>query len=99
MPRRWTATATSRSSAASSCRSACRRSPTTLILNFIQLWNEFLFAVVLITDPTSGTLPDRHPGLHGRPFPDIGMIAAGVMISVVPVIIVYIFFSEKLIRA
>jgi ABC-type glycerol-3-phosphate transport system permease component len=34
----------------------------------------------------------------GDHFQDIGMIAAGVMISVVPVIIVYIFFSEKLIR-
>ena len=30
---------------------------TTIILNFIQLWNEFLFAVVLVNDPSLRTLP------------------------------------------
>lgn len=71
---------------------------TTLILNFIQLWNEFLFAVVLITDPDKRTLPIGIRAFMGDHFQDIGMIAAGVMISVIPVIIAYVFFSEKLIR-
>jgi ABC-type glycerol-3-phosphate transport system permease component len=71
---------------------------TTLILNFIQLWNEFLFAVVLITDPDKRTLPIGIRAFMGDHFQDIGMIAAGVMISVVPVILAYMFFSEKLIR-
>ncbi|WP_315833783.1 carbohydrate ABC transporter permease [Bradyrhizobium prioriisuperbiae] len=71
---------------------------TTLILNFIQLWNEFLFAVVLITDPEKRTLPIGIRAFMGDHFQDIGMIATGVMISVIPVIIVYVFFSEKLIR-
>ncbi|MGY2053086.1 carbohydrate ABC transporter permease [Methylobacterium sp. JK268] len=71
---------------------------TTVILNFIQLWNEFLFAVVLITDPDKRTLPVGIRAFMGDHFQDIGMIAAGVMISVVPVILAYAFFSEKLIR-
>jgi ABC-type glycerol-3-phosphate transport system permease component len=71
---------------------------TTLILNFIQLWNEFLFAVVLITDPDKRTLPIGIRAFMGDHFQDIGMIATGVMISVIPVIIAYVFFSEKLIR-
>lgn len=71
---------------------------TTLILNFIQLWNEFLFAVVLITDPDKRTLPIGIRAFMGDHFQDIGMIAAGVMISVIPVILAYAFFSEKLIR-
>ncbi|WNJ93381.1 carbohydrate ABC transporter permease [Bosea sp. 685] len=71
---------------------------TTLILNFIQLWNEFLFAVVLITDPEKRTLPIGIRAFMGDHFQDIGMIATGVMISVIPVIIAYVFFSEKLIR-
>ncbi|MGU3496757.1 carbohydrate ABC transporter permease [Xanthobacteraceae bacterium A53D] len=71
---------------------------TTLILNFIQLWNEFLFAVVLISDPEKRTLPIGIRAFMGDHFQDIGMIAAGVMISVIPVIIAYAFFSEKLIR-
>lgn len=71
---------------------------TTLILNFIQLWNEFLFAVVLISDPDKRTLPIGIRAFMGDHFQDIGMIAAGVMISVIPVIAAYAFFSEKLIR-
>jgi ABC-type glycerol-3-phosphate transport system permease component len=71
---------------------------TTLILNFIQLWNEFLFAVVLITDPDKRTLPIGIRAFMGDHFQDIGLIATGVVISVIPVIVAYVFFSEKLIR-
>jgi ABC-type glycerol-3-phosphate transport system permease component len=71
---------------------------TTLILNFIQLWNEFLFAVVLITDPEKRTLPIGIRAFMGDHFQDIGLIATGVMVSVIPVILAYVFFSEKLIR-
>ena len=71
---------------------------TTIILNFIQLWNEFLFAVVLLSDQGARTLPIGIRAFMGDHFQDIGMIAAGVMISVIPVILAYAFFSEKLIR-
>ena len=71
---------------------------TTVILNFIQLWNEFLFAVVLINDPNSSTLPIGIRRFMGDYFQDIGMIATGMMIAVIPVVIVYAFFSEKLIQ-
>lgn len=71
---------------------------TTVILNFILLWNEFLFAVVLITDDELRTLPAGIQRFMGDHFQDIGMIATGVMISVIPVILVYAFFSEKLIQ-
>ncbi len=71
---------------------------TTVILNFILLWNEFLFATVLITDEGLRTLPVGIQRFMGDHFQDVGMIATGVMISVIPVIIVYAFFSEKLIQ-
>lgn len=71
---------------------------TTMILNFIQLWNEFLFAVVLITDQDMMTLPVGIRRFMGDYFQDIGMIATGMMIAVIPVVVVYAFFSEKLIQ-
>ncbi|HEX7075428.1 MAG TPA: carbohydrate ABC transporter permease [Hyphomicrobiaceae bacterium] len=71
---------------------------TTVILNFILLWNEFLFAVVLITDEANRTLPLGIQRFIGDTQEDIGMIATGLMIAIVPVIIVYAFFSEKLIQ-
>jgi multiple sugar transport system permease protein/raffinose/stachyose/melibiose transport system permease protein len=71
---------------------------TTVILNFILLWNEFLYAVVLITDEANRTLPLGIQRFMGDQLEDVGMIATGLMIAIVPVIIVYAFFSEKLIQ-
>ncbi len=71
---------------------------TTIILNFILLWNEFLFAVVLITDEANRTLPLGIQRFIGDTQEDIGMIATGLMIAILPVIAVYAFFSEKLIQ-
>ena len=71
---------------------------TTIILNLITLWNEFLYAVVLISDDSKRTLPLGIQKFMGDQLEDIGMIATGMMISVIPVILLYAFFSEKLIR-
>ena len=69
-----------------------------MILNFILLWNEFLYAVVLITSDASRTLPLGVQKFTGDQFSDVGMIATGAMISVIPVILAYALFSEKVIR-
>jgi multiple sugar transport system permease protein/raffinose/stachyose/melibiose transport system permease protein len=71
---------------------------TTVILNFILLWNEFLYAVVLITEEKNRTLPLGIQRFMGDQLEDVGMIATGLMIAVVPVIVVYAFFSERLIQ-
>jgi multiple sugar transport system permease protein/raffinose/stachyose/melibiose transport system permease protein len=71
---------------------------TTIILNFIHLWNEFLYAVVLITDEEKRTLPLGIMKFMGDQLQDVGMIATGMMIAVIPVILVYVFFSERLIQ-
>jgi ABC-type glycerol-3-phosphate transport system permease component len=71
---------------------------TTVILNFILLWNEFLYAVVLITDEANRTLPLGIQRFMGDQLEDVGMIATGLMIAILPVIVVYAFFSEKLIQ-
>jgi ABC-type glycerol-3-phosphate transport system permease component len=71
---------------------------TIVILDTILLWNEFLYAVVLITDESNRTLPLGIQRFMGDQLEDVGMIATGLMIAIVPVILVYAFFSEKLIQ-
>jgi ABC-type glycerol-3-phosphate transport system permease component len=71
---------------------------TTVILNFILLWNEFLYAVVLITEESNRTLPLGIQQFIGDSQEDVGMIATGLMIAIIPVIVVYAFFSERLIQ-
>lgn len=71
---------------------------TTVILNMIYIWNEFLFAVVLLSDDDKRTLPLGIQRFMGDHLDDTGMLATGLMIAVVPIIVVYVFFSEKMIQ-
>lgn len=71
---------------------------TTIILNTILLWNEFLYAVVLITEDDKRTLPLGVLRFLGDQLEDVGMIATGLMIAIVPVVLIYVFFSERLIQ-
>lgn len=71
---------------------------TTIILNTILLWNEFLYAVVLITDDDKRTLPLGIQKFMGDQLEDVGMISTGLMIAIIPVVLIYAFFSEKLIQ-
>ena len=71
---------------------------TTMTLNFIVLWNEFLFAVVLLTDDNKRTLPLGIMHFTGSHQLDVGMAATGLMIAIVPIIAVYALFSETMIK-
>ena len=71
---------------------------TTVVLNLIELWNEFLYAVVLLTEDEKRTLPLGIMTFMGDQLQDIGMIATGMTISILPIIGLYVFFSERLIR-
>ncbi|MBI3707024.1 MAG: carbohydrate ABC transporter permease [Proteobacteria bacterium] len=71
---------------------------TTVTLNFIILWNEFLFAVVLLTDDAKRTLPLGIMHFTGSHQLDVGMVATGLMIAILPIILIYAFFSEAMIK-
>jgi multiple sugar transport system permease protein/raffinose/stachyose/melibiose transport system permease protein len=71
---------------------------TTVTLNFIVLWNEFLFAVVLLTDDNKRTLPLGLMHFTGSHQLDVGMAATGLMIAMLPVVVIYAFFSETMIK-
>ena len=71
---------------------------TTVTLNFIVLWNEFLFAVVLLTDDDKRTLPLGIMHFTGSHQLDVGMAATGLMIAIVPIVAIYAFFSETMIK-
>jgi len=53
---------------------------------------------VLITDEEMRTLPLGIQKFMRDQMQAIGIIATGLMIAIIPVIIIYVLFSEKLIR-
>ncbi len=71
---------------------------TTMTLNFIILWNEFLYAVVLLTDDSKRTLPLGIMHFMGSHQLDVGMLATGLMIAIAPIILVYALFSDVMIK-
>jgi len=71
---------------------------TTVILNFVILWNEFLYAVVLMTSDDKRTLPLGIMHFMGDHQLDVAMLATGLMIAITPVALIYACFSETMIR-
>lgn len=67
---------------------------TVIVLNFINFWNEFLYAVTMILKDEMRTMPLGVMKIMGDQFTDYGGLAATLVISVVPVIVLYVFLSE-----
>lgn len=71
---------------------------TVLVLNFINIWNEYLFALILI-DSNNRTIQLALALLRANQRSiDYGLIAAGVLISLLPVFIVFVFFQEQIMQ-
>jgi multiple sugar transport system permease protein len=69
---------------------------TVLVLNFINIWNEYLFALILM-DSDNRTIQLALALLRANQRTvDFGLIAAGVVFSMIPIYIVFIFFQEKI---
>lgn len=67
------------------------------ILNAISFWNEFLYAVTFITKQENRTLPLAVMFFLGEAYQDIGMLATGIVIASLPIIVLYLIFSEHFI--
>ncbi len=67
---------------------------TLCILDFLHTWNEYLLQSVLITRDTMKTVPYGLLGFVGEFTTDYGLLAAGVLISLLPVFFLYIFFQR-----
>ncbi len=69
---------------------------TTLVLNFLNIWNEYLFALILM-DSDNRTIQLAIALLRANQRTvDFGLIAAGVVVSMIPVYIVFVIFQDKI---
>lgn len=68
------------------------------IFNFVGIWNEYVIALILISDPETKTLPvnlaDLMMVMQYRT--DFGAMYAGIILAIIPVVIIYIFFQRQL---
>ena len=64
------------------------------LFQFIWFWDEFVLALTFIRDEDKLTLPAGLASLQGEYFVDYPVLAAGLVITIIPVVIV-ILFSHK----
>lgn len=69
---------------------------TVLVLNFIAFWNEYIFALILLAGDTR-TVQLVVPLLRSERLVDYGLVSAGIMMSVVPIYIIFILFQEQVV--
>ncbi|MCR5716830.1 MAG: carbohydrate ABC transporter permease [Lachnospiraceae bacterium] len=67
---------------------------TLFITDFLATWNEYLLASVIINDNAKKTVPVGLLTFVGEHGTDYGYLCAGVLISVVPVMVVYLIFQR-----
>lgn len=68
------------------------------ILTFLAQWDNFLWPLVILQSPELYTVPLALAQFRGRMGIDIGPTAAGSILAVLPVLIVYIFAQRKVIE-
>jgi multiple sugar transport system permease protein len=72
---------------------------TLVIFNALYVWNEFVFALLLLHDDKVRTLTVGVNQLQGKFFFDYPALLAGMLITSLPMIMVYLLFQRYLIRA
>ena len=68
------------------------------IYQFVTLWNEFLYAIVFITDDQIRTLPAGLMSFQGQFSADWAQLFAGIVIAVTPTIVFFLIFQRQFIR-
>lgn len=68
---------------------------TVMVFNFINYWNEYLFALVLLGGGNQITAQVALPMLKGERLVDYGLVAAGAVIVMLPILILYVLLREK----
>ncbi len=71
---------------------------TVVIYNFIHLWGEFIFALVLINTPERMTLPLGLQHFNGEFSVNVPGLMAAITMASIPLFLIFIFAQEKVVK-
>jgi ABC-type glycerol-3-phosphate transport system permease component len=71
---------------------------TLVTLNFLFLWNEFIFSLVLLQDESQRTIMVGIAGAQNRYLQNVGVVSAGLLLSMIPPLLIFVFFQRSLTR-
>ena len=69
---------------------------TLAISTFMEAWNDYLWPLVMLSDKNKMTLTLALNSLNGQYSTEYNVLMAGSLISVIPIIIVYLFAQTKM---
>lgn len=69
------------------------------LLQFINAWNQFLLAVVLVDDPTKRTMAGALGAFQGERSTDIVLLCAGALLIMTPTVVVFLILQRYFVRA
>ncbi len=69
----------------------------TAIYTFVQAWNEFLFALTLITDNNLKTIPIGLANLFGQYTTQWDLVMSASVIATLPTLIIFLFLQRQLV--
>ncbi|MGE5581885.1 MAG: carbohydrate ABC transporter permease [Bacillota bacterium] len=72
---------------------------TIMILQAIYCWNEFLFAIVLISSEVNRTLQIAIRFFVGRFFFDYGGLFAAMVLAILPTVVLFVMFQEHVVSS
>lgn len=70
---------------------------TVATLTFLNCWNDLLLSLVLISSPQKKTLSVAISALKGSYNTQYGLLCAGFVISIIPVVVMYLLFQKQVI--
>lgn len=68
---------------------------TVMIINFIQVWNDFFFPLIFIQEESMKTIPVGMLGMFGEYETDWSMLFSGLTLSALPMILVFLIASKQ----
>lgn len=71
---------------------------TTIILNALAFWNDFLLPSLVLTDKKLLTLPLSTYSFYGTYSADYGTIMAGLLLCVMPILLLYVILQKQIIN-
>lgn len=69
-----------------------------LTLNFLFLWNELLFSLVILQAEEERTIMVGIASAQGQYSKNLGVVAAGLLLSMIPPLLIFAFFQRSLAR-
>lgn len=71
---------------------------TLFVINFMNYWNDYFWPLIILTDPDKSTLPVLLSKLNTQYDTEYNTLMAGSLVSMTPILIVYMFAQKYFIR-